>query len=192
MQKDEKLNLTKEKLISATFALMEEADDPMGVTSRQIAARAGVKPSMINYCFGSRENLIYQTFQKQYLSFLNETRIKKLIASDITPKDLLKKLHFTVATCLVENPKFTRAITGYVLFSRDLSKESFSYPYVKKHYAGRKTDKECMLIAYELSAMMQLIIYRKDEIRENFGIDLDKDRELRKYINMRIDLLLGD
>ena len=192
MQKDEKLNLTKEKLISATFALMEEADDPMGVTSRQIAARAGVKPSMINYCFGSRENLIYQTFQSQYLSFLNETRIKKLIASDITPKDLLKKLHFTVATCLVENPKFTRAITGYVLFSRDLSKESFSYPYVKKHYAGRKTDKECMLIAYELSAMMQLIIYRKDEIRENFGINLDKDRELRKYINMRIDLLLGD
>ena len=192
MQKEEKLNLTKEKLISATFALMEEADDPMGVTSRQIAARAGIKPSMINYCFGSRENLIYQTFQSQYLSFLNETRIKKLIASDITPKDLLKKLHFTVATCLVENPKFTRAITGYVLFSRDLSKESFSYPYVKKHYAGRKTDKECMLIAYELSAMMQLIIYRKDEIRENFGIDLDKDRELRKYINMRIDLLLGD
>lgn len=192
MQKDEKLNLTKEKLISATFALMEEADDPMGVTSRQIAARAGVKPSMINYCFGSRENLIYQTFQSQYLSFLNETRIKKLIASDITPKELLKKLHFTVATCLVENPKFTRAITGYVLFSRDLSKESFSYPYVKKHYAGRKTDKECMLIAYELSSMMQLIIYRKDEIRENFGIDLDKDRELRKYINMRIDLLLGD
>ncbi|MBR3461272.1 MAG: hypothetical protein IKH20_01195 [Clostridiales bacterium] len=192
MQKEEKLNLTKEKLTDATFALMEEADDPMGVTSRQIAGRAGVKPSMINYCFGSRENLIYQTFQKQYLSFLNETRIKKLIASDITPKDLLKKLHFTVATCLVENPKFTRAITGYVLFSRDLSKESFSYPYVKKHYAGRKTDKECMLIAYELSAMMQLIIYRKDEIRENFGIDLDKDRELRKYINMRIDLLLGD
>ena len=192
MQKDVKLGITKEKLIDATFALMEEADDPMGVTSRQIAARAGVKPSMINYCFGSRENLIYQTFQKQYLSFLNETRIKKLIASDITPKDLLKKLHFTVATCLVENPKFTRAITGYVLFSRDLSKESFSYPYVKKHYAGRKTDKECMLIAYELSAMMQLIIYRKDEIRENFGIDLDKDRELRKYINMRIDLLLGD
>ena len=192
MQKEEKLNLTKEKLTDATFALMEKADDPMGVTSRQIAARAGVKPSMINYCFGSRENLIYQTFQSQYLSFLNETRIKKLIASDITPKDLLKKLHFTVATCLVENPKFTRAITGYVLFSRDLSKESFSYPYVKKHYAGRKTDKECMLIAYELSAMMQLIIYRKDEIRENFGIDLDKDRELRKYINMRIDLLLGD
>ena len=187
MQKDVKLGITKEKLVDATFELMEEADDPLNVTSRQIADRAGVKPSMINYCFGSRENLIYQTFQKQYMGFLKE----KLIASDIAPKDLLKKLHFIVAKCLVENPKFTKAITGYVLFNRDLSQESFSFPYVKKHYSGKNTDKECRLIAYELYAMMQLIVFRKDDIRESFGIDLNNDEELQKYIDMRVDLLLS-
>ena len=191
MQKDEKLNITKEKLIDATFALMEEADDPLNVTSRQIADRAGAKPSMINYCFGSRENLIYQTFQKQYLAFLKEKNVEKILSSDLPPKELLKKIHFVVAKCLVENPKFTKAITGFVLFSRDLSKESFSFPYVKKHYAGKKTDRECRLIAYELSSMMQLIIYRKDDIKANFGIDLDNEKELKKYINMRVDLLLG-
>lgn len=192
MQKDEKLNITKEKLIDAAFALMEEADDPFNVTSRQIAERAGTKPSMINYCFGSRENLLYQTFQKQYMSFLNESEIREIIDSDITPKELIKRLHFVVAKCLVENPKFTKAITGHVLFNRDLSKESFTYPYVKKHYAGKKTDEECKLIAYELSAMMQLIIYRKEDIKRDFGIDLDNDKELKKYIGMRVDLLLGE
>ncbi len=191
MQKDVKLGITKEKLVDATFELMEEADDPLNVTSRQIADRAGVKPSMINYCFGSRENLIYQTFQKQYMGFLKDKDVEKLIASDIAPKDLLKKLHFIVAKCLVENPKFTKAITGYVLFNRDLSQESFSFPYVKKHYAGKKTDEECRLIAYELSAMMQLIVFRKDDIRESFGIDLNNDEELQKYIDMRVDLLLA-
>ena len=191
MQKDVKLGITKEKLVDATFELMEEADDPLNVTSRQIADRAGVKPSMINYCFGSRENLIYQTFQKQYMGFLKDKDVEKLIASDIVPKDLLKKLHFIVAKCLVENPKFTKAITGYVLFNRDLSQESFSFPYVKKHYAGEKTDEECRLIAYELSAMMQLIVFRKDDIRESFGIDLNNDEELQKYIDMRVDLLLA-
>ncbi len=191
MQKDVKLGITKDKLIDATFELMEEADDPLNVTSRQIAERAGVKPSMINYCFGSRENLIYQTFQKQYLDFLKEEPIAELIASDIAPKDLLKKLHFTVAKCLVENPKFTKAISPFVLFERDLSKESFSFPYVKKHYAGRKTDRECRLIAYELSSMMQLMICRKDNLKRDFGIDLDNDKELMKYIDMRIDLLLA-
>ena len=191
MQKDVKLGITKEKLIDATFALMEELDDPLNVTSRQIADRAGVKPSMINYCFGSRENLIYQTFQKQYMGFLKDKDVEKLIASDIAPKDLLKKLHFIVAKCLVENPKFTKAITGYVLFNRDLSQESFSFPYVKKHYAGKKTDEECRLISYELSAMMQLIVFRKDDIRASFGIDLNNDEELQKYIDMRVDLLLA-
>lgn len=192
MQKTEKLNITKNKLIEAAFCLMEESDDPLNVTSRQIAERAGTKPSMINYCFGSRENLLYETFQKQYLDFLNEAEVSKLIASDLAPKELLKKLHFIVAKCLVENPKFTKAITGHVLFARDLGKESFSFPYVKKHYAGRKTDKECRLIAYELSSMMQLLIYRKEDIRESFGIDLDNEKQLKKYINMRIDLLLED
>ena len=191
MQKDIKLGITKDKLIDATFALMEEADDPLNVTSRQIAERAGTKPSMINYCFGSRENLIYQTFQKQYLDFLKEEPIAELIASDISPKELLKKLHFIVAKCLVENPKFTKAISPFVLFERDLSKESFSFPYVKKHYAGRKTDRECRLIAYELSSMMQLMICRKDDLKRDFGIDLDNDKELKKYIDMRVDLLLA-
>ena len=191
MQKDVKLGITKEKLIDATFALMEELDDPLNVTSRQIAERAGTKPSMINYCFGSRENLIYQTFQKQYMSFLKDKDVEELIASDLAPKELLKKLHFAVAKCLVENPKFTKAITGYVLFSRDLSQESFSFPYVKKHYAGRKTDEECRLIAYELSSAMQLIVFRKDDIKASFGIDLDNDKELQKIIDMRVDLLLA-
>ena len=192
MQKDEKLNITKEKLLDATFALMEEADDPLAVTSRQIAERAGAKPSMINYCFGSRENLIYQTFQKQYMGFMNEKEVAKILASNLPPRDILKKLHFTVAKCLVDNPKFTKAITPFVLLNRDLSQESFSYAYVKKHYAGKKTDKECKLIAYEMSSMMQLIICRKDDIKKDFGIDLDKEKELRKYIDMRIDLLLGE
>ena len=49
MQKDEKLNITKEKLLDATFALMEETDDPLNVTSRQIAERAGAKPSISEF-----------------------------------------------------------------------------------------------------------------------------------------------
>ncbi len=191
MNKDEKLQLTKDKLLESTFELMEEMDDPLKVTSREIASAAGVKAGMINYCFGSRENLIYHVFQKQYLDFLKESNVKKIIDSDSSPKDILKELHFIVAKCLLDNPKFTKAITGFVLFKRDLSHESFSYPYVYKYYNGTKSEAECKLIAYELSTMMQLIIYRKDDLKKDFGIDLSKRKELKHYIDMRIDLLLN-
>lgn len=192
MNKDEKLQITKDKLIKATFKLMEDSSDPLNVTSRQIAAAADVKPSMINYCFGSRENLIYQVFQTQYLSFLNDDEVQKLLKSDLSPKDILKKLHFIVADILVHNFKFTKAITPFVLFKRDLSKESFSFPYVYKHYNGSKSESECKLIAYEMSTMMQLLVFRKDELKESFNIDLDNRDELKRYIDLRIDLLLRD
>ena len=39
--------------------------------------------------------------------------------------------------------------------------------------------------------MMQLIIYRKDDLKKDFGIDLSKRKELKHYIDMRIDLLLN-
>ena len=191
MKKDEKLQLTKDKLVDAAFELMEKAEDPMAVTSREIAARAEVKPAMINYCFGSRENLIYNAFQKQYLSFLKDKEVEKVVNSDLPPQEILKKLHYVVADCLVKNHMFTKAITRFVLFKRDLGQESFSFNYVKKAFKGRKTDAECKLIAYELSTMMQLIIYRKDDIKRDFGIDLDDEEQLRHYIDMRVDLLLG-
>ena len=191
MKKDEKLQLTKDKLVDAAFELMEKAEDPMAVTSREIAARADVKPAMINYCFGSRENLIYNAFQKQYLNFLKDKEVEKVINSDLPPDQVLKRLHYVVADCLIKNHTFTKAITGFVLFKRDLGQESFSFNYVKKAFKGRKTDAECKLIAYELSTMMQLIIYRKDDIKRDFGIDLDDEEQLRHYIDMRVDLLLG-
>jgi len=192
MNKDEKLQNTKYRLIESTLVLMEDMDDPLTVTSRQIAAKAGVKPGMINYCFGSRENLIYQTFQTQYMTFLKDSDVSSIINSQASPKQIIKQLHFIVARCLVDNYKFTKAITGFVLFKRDLGKESFTYPYVLKHYEGKKSEAECRLIAYELSTMMQLIIYRKDDIKKDFGIDLADKEELKRFLDMRIDLLLGD
>ena len=192
MNKDEKLQITKDKLMEATLHLMENMEDPLKVTSREIASRAQVQPAMINYCFGSRENLIYATFQKEYLAFLQEDEVDAALKADLPPKETLKRIHFIVAKCLIQNYKFTQAITGLVLFKRNLGKGSFSYPYVKAHFQGKKTDKECMLIAYELSTMMQLLIYRKDDIRKDFGIDLENEKELKKYVDMRVELLLPD
>ena len=192
MQKDAKLQITKDQLLEAAFSLMEEKEDPLQVTSREIAARAGAKPSMINYCFGSRENLLYLTFRKKYMDFLKDDSLEKIIESDLPPKEILKKIHLAVAKCLIDHPKFTQAITGHVLFKRDLSKESFSYTYVMKHYDGKKSEEECKLIAYELSTMMQLIIFRKDDLKKDFGIDLSDPKQLKNIIDMRVDLLLEE
>ena len=46
------------------------------------------------------------------------------------------------------------------------------------------------MIAYELSTMLQLVLYRYEDIRDHLGLDLEDPKKLRKYIDMRVDLLL--
>ena len=195
MQKEAKTELTRQKLLDAVDSLITDSEDPIKVTSRQIAAVSGVQPAMINYCFGSRERLIYEVFLRKYEAALSDAKVQKIVESDKSPKDKLKALHFVIASFLVKNYSFTKAITSFVLFERDLSKEQFSYGLVKAHYAGKtgkdkKTDTECRMIAYELSTMLQLVLYRYADIRDHLGLDLEDPKKLHKYIDMRVDLLL--
>ena len=193
MKKDEKTRITREKLLAAAEKLMEQYDDPFKVTSRQIAHESGMQPAMINYCFGSRENLIFQVFQSKYESMLKEEEVMKIVfSSEMTPKQKLKELHFIVARFLVNDFKFTKAITKFVLFNRDLSKDAFSLKFVCEHYGARRTLQECKIIAYELSTMMQLIIYRCEDFKRDMGIDLYDEIELRHMVDMRVDLLLEE
>lgn len=193
MKKDEKTRITREKLLAAAEKLMEQYDDPFKVTSRQIAHESGMQPAMINYCFGSRENLIFQVFQSKYESMLKEEQVMNIaFSSEMTPKQKLKELHFIVARFLVNDFKFTKAITKFVLFNRDLSKDAFSLKFVCEHYGTRRTLQECKVIAYELSTMMQLIIYRCEDFKCDMGIDLYDEIELRHMVDMRVDLLLEE
>ena len=192
MQKEIKTEITKEKLLTAAEKLIAATDDPFKITSRQIAQEAGMQAAMINYCFGSRDQLIYAVFHKYYKQALQEEHVDKIISSDLSPKDKLKKLHFIIARFLVNNHKLTRSITDLILFGRDLSEESFSFGFVKEHFKGTKTDTECRLIAYELSTIMQLIICRKEDFANDMGIDLSNDKELQHCIDVRFDLLLPD
>jgi Bacterial regulatory proteins, tetR family. len=47
------LNATRKSLINAAEELLKDCHSPEEVTSRKIAAQAGVNAAMINYCFGS-------------------------------------------------------------------------------------------------------------------------------------------
>ncbi|MGN1102550.1 MAG: TetR/AcrR family transcriptional regulator, partial [Huintestinicola sp.] len=181
-----------EKLINAAAELMNECSDGSEVTSRAIAERAGVRVSMINYCFGSREALLFEAFSRSEEVYKDDPRIKNIVLSELSPKEKLRRMHYEVAEFLVKEYKFTKAVMGYVLLHRDLSKEPSSLPYIRAHFGGRKSEEECRIIAYELSSMMQLVIYRLDDLREFSGIDLRDSKQLHRFIDMRIDMLLGD
>ncbi len=188
-----KIDITRDKLRDATRKLMSECDSPLEVTSRSIAKEAGVQLAMINYCFGSREALIFEVFQTMSSVVIDQNpEMSEIMNSDMTPKEKLKKMHMIVTKFLLNNLSFSRAITKYVLLNRDLSRQLNSLPFVRAHYGGRKSEQELKLISYELSSVLQLAVYRHEAIYDFCGLDIRREEDLEKFINMQIDLFLAD
>ncbi|MGN0604503.1 MAG: TetR/AcrR family transcriptional regulator [Oscillospiraceae bacterium] len=191
----EKRNIeaTKEALLNAAEKLMTECDDPSEVTSRAITKEAGVNLAMINYCFGSREALLFEVFNK----LQNEARqqnpeFDKITESEISPKEKLIMLHFEVMKMMLKHNKYVKAITKYVLLNRSISANRGSQPFIQAHFGGRKTESQCRLIAYEISSIHELAILKQDELKTVCGTDLSDEKVLLEYVTDHINMFLGE
>ncbi len=191
----EKRNIeaTKEALLNAAEKLMTECDDPSEVTSRAITKEAGVNLAMINYCFGSREALLFEVFNK----LQNEARqqnpeFDKIAESEISPKEKLIMLHFEVMKMMLKHNKYVKAITKYVLLNRSISANRGSLPFIQAHFGGRKTESQCRLIAYEISSIHELAILKQEELKTVCGTDLSDEKVLMEYVTDHINMFLGE
>lgn len=191
----EKRNLetTKTALLKAAEKLMTECDNLSEVTSRAISGEAGVNLAMINYCFGSREALLYEVFKKFQSKVLNHNPVfKEIINGDIPPKEKLILLHYESMKIMLQNFKYIKAVTKFALLDRSISAERESFPLIYEHFDGCKTESECIFIAYQISSLHELAVLRHEEIRDVCDIDLTDVEILKKYVTDNINKFLSE
>ncbi|MBQ5310762.1 MAG: TetR family transcriptional regulator [Oscillospiraceae bacterium] len=181
---------TRLALIDAAEKLMSECDDPAEVTARAITNEAGVNLAMINYIFGSREELLFEVFAKLRAEAGKYDDFEAINNADISAKEKLILVHFKSMKIMLENYKFCKAITKYVLTNRSISADRGSLAFIKEHFGSRKTEGECRLIAFEISSLHELAVLRYEEIKEVCGIDLTNDDDLREYVTENINRFL--
>lgn len=187
------LQATRKALINAAEELLRECDVPEEVTSRRIAARAGANPAMINYCFGSREALLYEVFRRM-LTKARQARpeLDEVLCSAMSAEDKLIEIHFMLMELMVENPHISSAVTRFILFDRDIRSGLDSLPLVMEHFGNRKSEEECRLITFELTSLHELAVLRKNDIRESCGIDLDDKTQLRRFVEDNVRRFLRE
>ena len=184
---------TREALLSAAEKLMAECSDPSEVTSRAITKEAGVNLAMINYCFGSREALLFEVFSRlQNEAEKQNPEFRIIIQSEMPPKQKLINLHFEAMKLMLKYGKYVKAITKYALLNRSISASRGSLPFIQAHFGNRKTESECRLIAYEISSIHELAMLRHDEIKAACGVDLTDEKVLLQYVTDHINMFLGE
>ncbi len=182
---------TRNALLQAAEKLMTEYDDPSKITARMLTKEAGVNLAMINYCFGSREALLFEVFDKLQSETMNSNpAFRKILEDEISPKEKLIEIHFHSMKLMLDNYNLAKSVTKYVLMNRTLSAKRGSLKFIQDHFKNRKSESECRIIAYELSSLHELAVLRHEEIKNVCGIDLKNDNELKNYIRNHINMYL--
>jgi AcrR family transcriptional regulator len=189
--KQRDLDATKKALLAAAKELMTSCADADEVTSRAIAAKAGANAAMINYCYGSREALLYEVFKGLLADAQRaDPEIARLLCADIAPKERVIMLHFNMMKLMIANFSYSRAITRYLLLNRSGEMGMESLPCITEYFGGRKSEKQCRQITFELSSLHELAVLRHEELRDSCGIDLTDDKILMDYVKKSVDRFL--
>ncbi|MBN2134187.1 MAG: TetR/AcrR family transcriptional regulator [Acidobacteria bacterium] len=179
---------SRAKLMDAALSILKDRVDPAKVTTRMIAAKAGVGIGLINYHFGSKDNLLNEAV----------SRDMAIIANGITSNnqnldnpregliDLLKQTSKTAA----DNPELTKIPIYHELIKGRPNTADYLLPYLKKIFGTSKTETELKALAYVLISALQIIFLRSDIFKEYTGIDILDDAQRNVAIEMLVNNII--
>ena len=180
----------KEALLDATIELLKGSERPEAVTSRQIAARAGVNTAMINYYFGSKEELESQAVGK----ILNDAaRIFRMPPNPSDPpKERLRQTLKQMCQVVLRYQRYTKIYVPHLLLEDEISLPMYVFPEIREHFGDRRSDMECRVIAYEMISFLQLVFYRSGAFLRYAGMDLSEERACDWLIDWELELFLPE
>ena len=94
--------MSKQQIFDATWELIK-AEGIKGVTTRKIASRAATNSALVNYYFGSKEQLLNEVV-KHYLESFREA-FKLLDDTTLPPIARLRRFLLSYAALLLEHPE---------------------------------------------------------------------------------------
>lgn len=184
----------KESIIQAAIALIEVSDGNIrNITARSIADKSGVSLGLINYHFGSKDNLIaiccgriinktLMSMSPEHIDYskddgLNDKERLTFFAQQTF--DFIFKNYSTVKISIMADlqdysPDCNSALTqkGFLLALRGEMPES-----QKKH------------IAFSLASIMQAAFLAGDNAKEITGYELKKSKQREKFIADTVEML---
>jgi TetR/AcrR family transcriptional regulator len=118
----------QEALLEAARRLMAEKGLP-GVTLREVAERAGVKPALVNYYFGGKQGLLRAVVAEVSQRML--ATIREAAAVEGSVEERLRALVGAVVGFFTEEPYAPRLIMEQVLFGEEEMIDAFVAGYAR-------------------------------------------------------------
>jgi len=180
----------KQRILDATVRLLEDTDEIDSVTTRRIADEADVNPAMVNYYYGSKNQLMLEAV----LSIVESTADRKIHVEVDTgnPRKELYDFLITISDQIIQFEKYTKAFIPDLLLKAEIDTPLYIVPLLQEYFGDRKTSNECRILAYEMISILQLVFYRSDDFLEYADVDVHDMNQRRLFISGLMDRYMGD
>lgn len=178
----------KDRIISVTIELIEQyGGDTKSITARMIAEKAEVGLGLINYHFGSKDNLITECVQRIIGGVVAGFRMEQGFPSD---KERLIAWAANVFDFLFEHSSISRIsiLSDFQSYSQDSNSVYTQYGFTKSLKSDiSKKDKP--ILVFILTAAMQVAFLGCGTVKQLLGYDFTKQKDREKYIEKLVDIL---
>lgn len=178
----------KERIISVTIELIEQyGGDTKSITARMITEKAEVGLGLINYHFGSKDNLITECVQRIIGEVVSGFHIEQEFPSD---KERLIAWATYVFDFLFEHSAISRiSILGdFQNYLQDSNSVYTQYGFMKS-LKSDILEKDKPILVFILTAAMQAAFLGSTTVNHLLGYDFAKSEDRGRYIKKLIDIL---
>ncbi len=180
---------SRERIVRAALAVLDETDEVEWVTVRRIADRAGVAAGAINYHFGSKDELLNEAVVRE-MERLAERWTGGFGRYERDPVDSLRATLKGIAAVIARYPKYGRISVSHELLHGNMATARLLLPALREAFGTARPELELRLIALQLVAPLQVAFLRASAFHEFGGIQLQDDRSRDALIDNLVDNLV--
>jgi AcrR family transcriptional regulator len=180
---------TRERIVRAALAVLDETEDVGRVTVRRIAKRAGVAVGAINYHFGSKDDLLNEAVAGE-MERLAERWTGGFGRYERDPVEGLKATLKGIAAVVARYPRYARISVSHELLHGRLGTARLLLPALREALDPTHSELQLRVIALQLVAPMQVAFLRAAVFREFAGVELQDDRARDELIDALVNNLI--
>ena len=174
------------EIVRKTAKLLSSANSSEDMTTRKIAENAGINPAMVNYYFGSKDNLL-----KVVISAMEGG----LPADSILDRGSSRKAMFDhlIKVCWTYIQYARLGLSGDTSsFTKDAFEMSTKLIGMKRLYDGKISDEKDSDLVFRTVCYLMNASADPDGFERYSGIDIRSKNQLRLLVSKQLDILLGD
>lgn len=177
----------KEKLLDTAIGMLCAGQDMSTVTTRALAARAGVNTALINYYFGGKEGLFSQAVDHCMAEIFDS-----IVNSDETahPVNRIRAMAKAVSDVAFSNPAVATLALRRDTQHGDTQTLELLLPALRMLYGARRPEAALRRLSAQLVLPMQCMLLSPGEYERYLGVRLADKAQRDALIDDLIDDLL--